>query len=117
MAKIEFLTQTIGSERTGQSKAMFDGKCPALLIFFLKSKDYKLREKALQFYLKLSASNGLCEIFKRHSLYIPLFGRIRSPDEPVSNKSLAIQTMINLLDTDDREVLSNLNDCCYGGIE
>ena len=44
-------------------------------------------------------------------------GRIRSPDETVNNKSLAIRTMINLLDTDDREVLSNLNNCSYGGIE
>jgi hypothetical protein len=54
MAKIEFLTQTIGSMKSGQFKAVTDAKCPAFLIHFLRSRDYKIREKAIQFYLKLS---------------------------------------------------------------
>jgi len=56
MAKIEFITQAIDSERKGQYRAVLDGKCSALLIFFLRAKDYRLREKTLQFYVKLSAS-------------------------------------------------------------
>lgn len=117
MARVDFLSYTIGSERTGQYRAMLDGKCPALMISILQSRDYKLREKALQFFLKLSSINPPAEIFKRRALYIPLFGRLRAGDEPLVNKSLAIQTLINLLDLDDREVIGNLSDGSYGSLE
>lgn len=117
MAKIEFLTQTLESEGSGQYRATMDGKCPALLIFYLQEKDYCLREKALHFYHRLSARSQLDQIFRCHAVYIPLFGRLRSSDELVSNKALSLQIMINLLDTDDREVVDNLNDCSYAGIE
>lgn len=80
MARLEFLTMAVGARRQGYTKAVEDAKCTAYFVRFLKGREGRLREKALQFYCVLSELHPPNPIFHCQSLYLPLFSKLRSPD-------------------------------------